>query len=337
MKYRNFGDTDIRVSALGLGGASLGSRVGGKQARRILEESFDAGITFYDTAPLYGEGDSESLIGRTFESCRDRVVISTKVGWLPNRMLRLVKPVKGMVRSLLKSVNSRSLQRHAQKFIRSNNRIDLSEEAMNASVDSSLRRLRTDYIDLLLIHKTPDRALIPEIIESLQRLRRSGKVRYFGVSPQTIDELRDWLRLECPGLAALQVEVNALNYFRVHSELMMAHDRKIAIVAREVYAQGRLISRNGAGGGTLGFVGEGYDRRFEFLSTPGSSVEQGALKLVMQHPAVSTVLVGMSSHEHLIQNLASVSQPPLSEVQLQRIRNIDGPETVSRLRHSLDS
>ena len=163
MEYRTFGKTDLYVSALGMGCASFGSRVGKVQARKVLEASFDAGVNFYDTAPLYGEGDSEVILGRTFASRRDRVVISTKVGWLPNRLLRLAKPFKGTVRSLLNAFPSVYLQRQAQKFIRSNNTLNLSERAIIASVESSLDRLHTDYIDLLLIHCTPDPGQIPEV------------------------------------------------------------------------------------------------------------------------------------------------------------------------------
>src|SRR3954452_8641543 len=137
-----------------MGCASLGSRVGRRQSREVLQTALDSGINFFDTAPLYGEGDSESILGHVLEGRRDKVVISTKVGWLPSGLLTLASKSKQVIRLFIKAlprVPATALQKHAQSFIRSNNVVDFRPASMVGSVEASLRRLHTDYIDILLL------------------------------------------------------------------------------------------------------------------------------------------------------------------------------------------
>ncbi len=178
MRYSRLEAVDKAVSAIGLGCASLGSRAGRRESLNIIDAACDAGINLFDTAPLYGEGDSESILGTALRGRRDKVVISTKVGWFPSQTLALLSNFKQVVRLLLRALpqeRSSKLQRLAQGFIRTNNRVDLSPHAILQSVDSSLKRLRTDYVAFLLLHQMPKSDEIEVAVAALKALVQEGK------------------------------------------------------------------------------------------------------------------------------------------------------------------
>lgn len=155
MEYRTFGTTDLRVSVVGFGTWPIGGARYGpsddRDAVSAIHAALDAGITCFDTAPTYGNGHAEELLGSALGPRRSDVVIVTKGG-------------------LIWDEQSRVLGR------------DSSKGYLERLVEDSLRRLRTDYIDLYLIH-WPDRDTpIDESMATLEAIVRSGKVRYIGVS-----------------------------------------------------------------------------------------------------------------------------------------------------------
>ena len=152
MRYRPLGSSSIQVSVVGFGAWGIGGRTPGATSygatddavsRRALHEAFDRGITFYDTASVYGDGHSEELIGECFDGRRHEIVIATKAG--------ITSSFRGY---------------------------DFSAPALRASLEGSLRRLRTDYVDLFQLHNAgPDVVLHqPHIVELLQRFVAEGKV-----------------------------------------------------------------------------------------------------------------------------------------------------------------
>lgn len=273
MEYRRLNSIQTKVSALGLGCASLGSRVGRRQSLDMVGLALDSGINFFDTAPLYGEGDSESILGRALRGRRQKIVISTKVGWLPSLPLRLASKSKGLVRYLLEAMPSsraRALQALAQEFIRSQNVVSLRRSSILKSVESSLRRLQTDYIDVLLLHKTPSSQELEETLATLDSLVDQGKVRTYGISSPGVSEAALWLGPQRGRIALLQLELHALNRAASDEVLALAERNGIDIVAREPFAQGRLIPSQSAAGGTLRFLGKPYEARYDFLQMPGT-------------------------------------------------------------------
>lgn len=322
MEYRRLKSLQTNVSALGLGCASLGSRVGRRQSLDMVGLALDSGINLFDTAPLYGEGDSESILGRALRGRRQNIVISTKVGWLPSMPLRLASKSKGFVRYLLEAMPSsrgRALQALAQNFIRSQNVVSLRRSSILKSVDSSLRRLQTDYIDILLLHKSPSSLELEGTLATLDSLVGQGKVRTYGISPP-LSEAAAWLGPQRGRIALLQVELHALNWAASEQVLALAERNGIDIVAREPFAQGRLIPGQSTASGTLGFLGKPYEARYDFLQVPRTrTVKQAALKLLLQNPAVAAVLIGMSTPRHLEENLGALVVPPLSAQELAEI------------------
>jgi aryl-alcohol dehydrogenase-like predicted oxidoreductase len=149
MEYRNLGRAGVKVSALGIGCNQFGGKVDQASTKAIVHRALDLGINFFDTADVYSKGISEEYLGAALEGQRERVVIATK-----GRSKMGDGP------------NDQGTSRY---------------HIMNA-VDASLRRLRTDHIDLYQIHSWDETTSVEEMMRALDDLVRSGKVRYIGAS-----------------------------------------------------------------------------------------------------------------------------------------------------------
>ena len=138
MELVDLGDRGLRVSRIGLGCNNFGGRIDLEATRAVVDAALDAGVTFFDTAEIYGNGgDSERFLGEILEGRRDRVVLATKFGWG---------------------------QEHGNG----------SADGVRASIHGSLERLRTDYIDLYYLHKPDPSTPIAETLDALDEVRRSG-------------------------------------------------------------------------------------------------------------------------------------------------------------------
>src|SRR5437870_13539162 len=169
MQYRDLGRTGIRVSAIGFGGWAIGGTTEASgtplgwghtfddESLAAIRRARELGVTFFDTADSYGFGRSESLLGIVLSRYRQEVVIATKVGVARSKSGELKK--------------------------------DFSRQHIFHAVDGSLKRLRTDYIDLYQLHNPTMEELRREHIqEAMDRLQEIGKIRFWGVSVSTIDE-----------------------------------------------------------------------------------------------------------------------------------------------------
>jgi diketogulonate reductase-like aldo/keto reductase len=190
MHYRKLGNTDITVSEIGFGAWAIGGsvdaagtpfgwgRTSDDESLAAIRRARELGVTFFDTADSYGFGRSESLLGIVLSRRREQVVIATKVG--------VVRDAEGRLRK------------------------DFSRAHISHAVDASLRRLRTDYIDLYQLHNpTVDELRRDDIHEAMDRLQEVGKIRYWGVSVTTPEE---GIEVVNHGWGyALQVLYNVLN------------------------------------------------------------------------------------------------------------------------------
>lgn len=165
MEYRTLGRSDLRVSAIGLGGATFGREIDQASAFAVLDRALERGITLFDTAEAYSAGRSEEILGRWIasRSARKQIVLTTKVA-----------PQLGRARVI-------------------------------ASAEASLRRLQVEVIDLFLLHSWDVNTPLDETLETLETLVNAGKVRYIGCSNFTAEQLgaalaqqgeRGWARLE---------------------------------------------------------------------------------------------------------------------------------------------
>ena len=150
MELRNLGRSGLRVSAIGLGCNNFGGRIDLQATRQVIHKALDAGITLFDTADVYGErGGSETCMGQVLGDARKRIVLATKFGM----------PMDDAGESE-----------------------GASRRYVAAAVEASLRRLKTDWIDLYQLHRPDPRTPIEETLRALDDLSRAGKIRYYGCS-----------------------------------------------------------------------------------------------------------------------------------------------------------
>ena len=150
MEMRNLGRSGLRVSAIGLGCNNFGGRIDLEATRQVIHKALDVGITLFDTADVYGErGGSETCMGQVLGDARKRIVLATKFGM----------PMDDT------GENEGASRRH-----------------VFAAVEASLRRLRTDWIDLYQLHRPDPRTPIAETLRALEDLSRAGKIHYYGCS-----------------------------------------------------------------------------------------------------------------------------------------------------------
>src|SRR5581483_9350027 len=211
MNLRPFGSTGMRVSEIGLGAWQLANPDWGaddrSEALRIVERSLAAGCTFFDTAPAYGHGLSEELLGQALRSARHDVVICTKYG-------------------------------HSPEWV-----TDFSTGAIRPSLEGSLRRLRTDYVDILLIHNPPRELMdghAASQYEELEKLKAEGKVREYGVSLDWQAELE--MVVETTKSNAIEVMYNVL-YQEPRGAFHMAHERGAGLIVKVPLDSGWLSGR----------------------------------------------------------------------------------------------
>lgn len=181
MLDRNVGRSGLRVSLVGLGCNSFGGRIEARESIAVIRQALDAGITFFDTADVYANNRSEEIVGQALEGVRKDIVLATKFG------LTMQEP--------------RQLASASRQYI-------------IAALERSLRRLRTDWIDLYQLHVPDPRTPVEETIRALDDLVRQGKIRYFGCSNMPAWQIveANWtaLMLGLNGFVSCQSEYNLL-------------------------------------------------------------------------------------------------------------------------------
>jgi aryl-alcohol dehydrogenase-like predicted oxidoreductase len=300
-----------------------------RQSLDTLRAARDHGVTFFDTANVYGYGRSEALIGKAFRRDRERVVIATKGGVLyppmAGALLRL-RPALTAVGRLLRPYRRRLLD-----FKRQRRRLSFAPKDLTASVHASLRRLRTDYIDLYQLHHwTPSSGELGELCACLDQLRTAGKIRHYGVSCDSPDDALVALRHE--GIASIQLPLSLLDRQAISTVLPATKARGVGFIGRTPLARGLLADDlQDAPAEWLTpdkQVLEARRRRaaaLDFLVRPDRTLAQAALRFAVQQDGVATVIVGMRTREHLRSNLASLQAPPLSEAELRRLSGLRPP------------
>src|SRR6266571_8748400 len=218
MEYLNLGRSGLKVSRIGLGCMSYGVngrewRMDEASSRPYIRQALELGINFFDTADMYGSGESEEVLGRALQefASRDEVVIATKVFY----------PVRP-------GPNGRGLSR----------------KAIFASIDASLRRLRTDHVDLYQVHRWDDATPIEETLEALHDVVKAGKARYIGASSMfawqfckalMLAERHGWTRF-----VSMQPHYNLLNREEEREMLPLCQAEGIGVLPWSPLARGLL-------------------------------------------------------------------------------------------------
>ena len=242
VKLRAFGNTSLRVSEFGVGCARIGGIFQRDTAGflSLLSEAFDSGINFFDTADMYSQGESEVLVGQALRRVRSGVVIASKVGYCLPARRRFAARLKPLLRPVIRLLKlRRDLFPAAARGALAQ---DFSPAYLRQAVEGSLRRLRTDYIDVLQLHSPPAEVVARgDWLHALESLKQAGKIRYYGVACDTVDAASAALRY--PGVSSLQVTVNLLERRALDAIVPEARAKSVAVIARECLANGLLAKR----------------------------------------------------------------------------------------------
>lgn len=213
MKYRRLPGTDLEFSGVGFDGLTVGSdwrnAMEERKRIRLLEEAFHLGINFFDMADVYGQGYGEELLSKAFKKNRHDVIIGIKFGYDLHDMQSLLNL-------------DRPLQRFDKHFVRS-------------ACEGSLRRLKTDYIDLYQIHDPPnDVACTSELFMLLDDLVAEGKIRHYGaaITQDIYFEMGVLGLLNRTNIVALQVPFNIFCYEEDNKILSLAEEKGTGLIAR---------------------------------------------------------------------------------------------------------
>jgi aryl-alcohol dehydrogenase-like predicted oxidoreductase len=318
VRYRQFGKTGWLVSEIGFGGSRIGglfAQDGGRPASlRTLEAALDAGINFYDTADMYSQGESEILVGKVFRQKRDKVLIATKGGYcLPEqqRLVQLVKPFAkpfvraiGLRRSVIPAALSGTLSQ------------DFSPGYLRKAVEASLRRLRSDYIDLYQIHSPPRQVLcgtrLQDALGLLARLKAEGKVREYGIALDSADDAVHCLGLE--GIASLQIPFGLMDLEALEGVFSKVSQRQYGIITRGCFGGGAL--KQSLTEADLRAMEPKWERVLQIrrlAERMQRSPLEAALQLSLCIELISVTILGMRTPEHLAANLQYYAAKPLSD------------------------
>ncbi|WP_062104750.1 aldo/keto reductase [Bacillus niameyensis] len=293
MEKRQLGNSDLLVSKIGLGCMSLGTDL--NKATKIIEAALDGGINYFDTADLYDYGVNEKIVGKVLSSRRDEVIIATKVG------------------------NRWNEQKDGWRW-------DPSKKHIKSAVKESLRRLRTDYIDLYQLHGGTIEDPIDEIIEAFEELKAEGLIRYYGLSSIRPNVIKAFA--EKSAVISNMMQYSLLD--RRPEELMPVLEKhNISIVTRGSVAKGILSDK---------FLNEGIQDDYlhysaseltELIENIKSkllydkrTLNEVALQFNLAHNAVRAVVIGSSSVEQLNENIRAAQAAPFEKEELAFLKMI---------------
>jgi len=221
-----------KLSPIALGCGRIGSfnnPASVAETRRLLRAALDLGISVFDTADVYGQGDSERELGRLLSRQSNAAFVLTKVGKRFSTTMRLLRPLKPLLKPLLPQRMRTEVTSQRERQMSA----DFSPQYVIQAVEGSLRRLRTDALDGLALHSPPAAAIkSPEIGETLRTLHRSGKVKSFGVSCDDLATLHASLMI--PGLSLLELPYDILSQISGSELQKQLVEKKIRVFAREV-------------------------------------------------------------------------------------------------------
>jgi len=294
MKYRKLGKSGIVVSEIGFGAWSIGldwwgKKIDDEEGLRMLKRAYDLGITFYDTADIYGKGRSEKLIAQAFKGMRNEVVLSTKFGY-----------------DIYSGVEQIGHNELPQKF---------DEEFVRYALGQSLARLETDYIDLYNLHNPKMSAIQDDsTFRLLNQLINEGKIRHYGAALGPAIGWRDEgiLAMENRNVTAIQTVYNILEQDPGQDFFKVANEMDVGVLVRVPDASGVLTGKVNANT-DFGKDDHRSHRKREFIiqamkkvdnlkpfaESKGWNITELAIKFILSEKTVSTVLPTVTSIEEL--------------------------------------
>ena len=321
MEFRTLGRSGVKVSPLCLGAMNFGGPTAEEESIQIINRALDGGINFIDTANVYNNGESERITGKGIRGRRDQVVLATKV--------------RGRMGE---DPNSEGLSRRN----------------ILSSLDNSLKRLNTDYVDLYYLHAPDDLTALEETMETMSGLVQRGKIRYIGVSNYAAWQIADIMAIcDKRGYVAPVITQNVYNVLTrgIEPELVpciQAHPMGLAVY--NPIAGGLLSGKHKMGqpeSNTRFALNATYADRYwseenfaaiasleELARQEGISLLALALKWCDAQSAVTSIIMGVSRLAQLEQNAAALTGEPLSARTLARCDEIWAGLAGTRFRYN---
>jgi len=289
------GDSDLNVSVIGfgawgIGGSPFWSNEGDAASERAIMKAYDLGVNFFDTAPVYGFGHSEELLGKTLKPFRDKVVYATKCG---------LRWGKKSLSSITKNATRRSI---------------LEE------IDQSLKRLDTDYIDLYQVHWPDIETSQEETMRTLLEIQEQGKVKVIGVSNYSIEQMETIMKTG--KIESLQPDYSLLNRSIEKEIVPYCKENKIGVIAYSTLASGLLTGKydknakfsDWRGKGIIGcFSGSRFKKNMEKVAklkamgkSMGKTCGQVAINWVVSQPHLTTALLGVKNEQQVEENIEAL-------------------------------
>ncbi|WP_026702896.1 aldo/keto reductase [Salibacterium aidingense] len=319
MKYNRLGNTGLKVSALSFGTMTFGDdwNIGfedQKRADQMVDMAIDAGINLFDTADVYSYGVSEEMLGKAVKNRRQNLILATKV-----------------MGSMSDEVNDRGLSRF---------------HMMN-SVENSLRRLDTDYIDLYQLHSFDNNTPLEETLRTLEDLVNQGKVRYIGMSNHAAWQMAKGLGISdkngWPRYASAQMHYSLINRDIEHEVVPLAKEEGMGILVWSPLNGGYLTGKYRKGEDEdsrfatsdlqdfppipdIKVANEIVDKLTEIGSNHNVGPAEVALAWLMDRPGVASVLIGSRKTEQLKANLKA-AEIELSQDEYDTLTEISEPRT----------
>ncbi len=287
MKTNPLGKSDLQVSEIGFGCMSLGHDQ--TQNTQLLHTALDKGITFFDTADLYQQGQNEITVGKALKGFRDNIILASKVG---NRWNGDGKTWGW----------------------------DASKAYIKAAIHDSLKRLQTPYLDLYQLHGGTLDDPIDETIEAFEELKKEGLIRYYGISSIRPNVIREWIKRS--NIDSVMMQYSLLDRRPEETVLDLLDENSISVIVRGPVAKGLLGNKPAASfqdytQEEVAHIQQGL----ESLTNPQRTKSQIALRFALSHPAVATIIPGASKLEQLEENILA-SQVTLSENELEKLRQL---------------
>jgi aryl-alcohol dehydrogenase-like predicted oxidoreductase len=311
MQYRELGRTGWKVSTISFGAWAIGGTWGAvkdEDSLDALKRALDLGVNFFDTADVYGDGHSEQLLAKLRKERSEKFYVATKAG------------------------------RRANPHVANS----YNKENLTAYVERSLKNLEVEALDLLQLHCPPTQVFyMPEVFGILDDLVKAGKLRYYGVSVEKVEEALK--AIEYPNVQTVQIIFNIFRQRPMDLFFGEAQRRKVGILARVPLSSGMLtgkmtrassfqeddhrqFNRNGEGfdkGET--FSGLDYEvglqavEELRVLIPEGMTMTQMALRWILMSPAVTCAIPGAKRPAQVEENISAADLPPLSEETLSQI------------------
>jgi aryl-alcohol dehydrogenase-like predicted oxidoreductase len=298
MKYKPLGKSGLQVSEVSFGCMSLDGREA--ENVQLLHQALEAGINYFDTADLYQKGENEKIVGRAFKGMRDQVILATKVGnqWRPDGSGWDWNPRKSYILG---------------------------------AVEGSLQRLQTDYLDLYQLHGGTLEDPIDETIEAFEILMQQGKIRHYGLSSIRPNVIREYVRRS--RIVSVMTQYSLLDRRPEEACLDLLQQNDIGVLARGSYAQGLLINKPPVA--YLNYTAEETGQAaaaIRQVAGNSRSAAEVAGRFVLQHPAVTSAVLGIRTPAQLEAAIQLADAGSLEAAAMQALRQAIPPNTYQQHR-----